>query len=166
MISILRASLLHRRGALFLPVFAIVCGFEPNDSEPRHFGFSLGSSCVCINLPRKGELLLAIMFCRTRQRTVPLTTAIVHHLFRLCAFSCDIVAASLRKDISKQNIGHRRTVRRSVGDRKAEALQAACWIRCRVSSEQMAERAFCCRAFFLKEALFHGKNYPYPAHRR
>ena len=46
------------------------------------------------------------------------------------------------------NIGHRRTVRRSVGDRKACALQAACWIRCRVSSERKAGTAFCCRVFY------------------
>ena len=44
-----------------MPGSAIVCPFEPNDSEPR-LGVSLDSSCACINLPRKGELLLTIMF--------------------------------------------------------------------------------------------------------
>ena len=50
------------------------------------------------------------------------------------------------------NIGHRRTVRRSVGDRKVGALQAACWIRCRVSSEHLAF-ALCCRAIFIEGGL-------------
>ena len=48
----------------------------------------------------------------------------------------------------ESNIGHRRTVRRSVGDRKAKALQAACWIRCRVSSEQLADKPFAAEPFY------------------
>ncbi|MBQ9515825.1 MAG: recombinase family protein [Ruminococcus sp.] len=45
----------------FFPVCTIVCGFEPNDSEPRLFWVSLGSSCACINLPRKGDVVLQIL---------------------------------------------------------------------------------------------------------
>ncbi|MBQ6321962.1 MAG: recombinase zinc beta ribbon domain-containing protein [Lachnospiraceae bacterium] len=36
-------------------------GLNPTIVNPGCFGFSLGSSCTCINLPRKGELLLTIM---------------------------------------------------------------------------------------------------------
>ena len=35
-------------------------GLNPTIVNPGCFGFSLGSSCVCINFARKGELLLAI----------------------------------------------------------------------------------------------------------
>ena len=71
MVSIRRALLpFYGRGARFLPVCAIVCPFEPNDSESRlFFGFSLGSSCTCINLPRNGDMVLKIMSGLSQTRT-------------------------------------------------------------------------------------------------
>ena len=36
-------------------------GLNPTIVNPGCFGFSLGSSCVCINFARKGELLITIM---------------------------------------------------------------------------------------------------------
>ena len=48
-------------GALFMPVkpwFPILSHDEPRQHLP---GFILGSKCVCINLPRNGEMLLTLL---------------------------------------------------------------------------------------------------------
>ncbi len=46
------------KGRSFLPVCTLVPGFAPNDNAQAVFGFSLGASCACINLPLKGGICL------------------------------------------------------------------------------------------------------------
>ena len=45
---------------------------NPTIVNPGCFGFSLGSSCACINLPRKGDMVLQIMayFAQTEHKSI------------------------------------------------------------------------------------------------
>ncbi len=86
-------------------------------------------------------------------------------LFRIVYCSC-FFSSFVRKYLPQTNTGHRRTVRRSVGDRKATALQAACQIRCRVSSEHLAwETRLCVAGHFCLGGNRHGKHHAYSAYR-
>ena len=56
-------------------------GLNPTIVNPGCFGFSLGSSCVCINFARKGDLFMTIMPFLAQGETVAPRQPVMHHGF-------------------------------------------------------------------------------------